>query len=95
MSFQPYFSEIRKGKNTLFLVHYSEHSIIKLFMVYNEISNTYMGVTIDGFVENIRGLLYAYPNFLEVVGLDPAKELAELGFKRTEPNAIELLLYAE
>lgn len=95
MSFQPHFSEIRKGKNTLFLVHYSEHSTIKLYLVYNEISSTYLGVTLDGFVENIRGLLYAYSNFLEVVGFDIAKELAELGFKRTKPNAIELLLYAE
>lgn len=93
MSFQPHYSEIRKGKNALFLVHYSEHSTIKLYLVYNEISSTYMGVTLDGFVENIRGLIYAFPNFLDVVCLDPAKELAALGFKRTEPTAIELLLY--
>lgn len=83
MSFQPNYSEIKSGKNYLYLVHYSKHSTVRLYLVYNEISSTYMGVKMDGFVENIRGLLYAFPNFLEVLGVDPTKELNELGFLKS------------
>lgn len=92
MSFQPHYSEIKRGKDYLYLVHYSKHSTVRLYLVYNEISSTYMGVKLDGFVENIRGLLYCYPNFLEVVGLDPTRELDKLGFIKTEPSAMDLLL---
>ncbi|WP_317897146.1 hypothetical protein [Aurantibacillus circumpalustris] len=93
MSFKPHYSEIKRGKDYLYLVHYSKHSTVRLHLVYNEISSTYMGVKLDGFVENIRGLLYTYSNFLEVVGVDPNKELAKLGFSKTAPSALELLLY--
>ena len=93
MSFKPHYSEIKRGKDYLYLVCYSKHSTVRLHLVYNEISSTYMGVKLDGFVENIRGLLYSYPNFLEVVGVDPTMELAKLGFIKTEPSAMDLLLY--
>lgn len=93
MSFQPHYSEIRTGKNFMFLVHYSKHSTVRLQLVFSEISSTYTGIKLDGFVENIRGLLYMYPNFLEVVGIDPTRELAMLGFIKSEPTAMELLLY--
>lgn len=93
MSFQPHFCEIKRGKDYLYLIHYSKHSTVRLYLVFNEISGTYMGVKLDGFIENIRGLLYAYPTFLEVVGTDPSKELSSLGFIKKEPTAMELLLY--
>ena len=54
-----------------------------------------MGVKMDGFIENIRGLLYAFPDFLEVLGVDPTKELNELGFLKSEPKAMELLLFQQ
>ena len=95
MSFQPNYSEIKSGKNYLYLVHYSHHSTIRLHLVFNAISGTYTGIKLDGFIENIRGLLYAFPNFLEVVGVDPSKELNTLGFIKTEPTALELLLYRD
>jgi hypothetical protein len=46
-------------------------------------------------IENIRGLLYSFPSFLEVVGVDPTRELDELGFIKTEPSAMDLLLYQQ
>ena len=95
MSFQAHYSEIKRGKDYLYLVHYSKHSTVRLHLVYNEISSTYMGVKLDGFIENIRGLLYAFPNFLEVLGVDPTKELNELGFLKSEPTAMELLLFQQ
>lgn len=93
MSFQPHYSEIKSGKDYLYLIHYSEHSTVALHLVYNEISSTYMGIKLDGFIENIRGLLRSYPDFLEVVCLDPKRDLAKLGFKKTEATVLELLLY--
>ena len=93
MSFLPHYSEIKQGKGYLYLIHYSEHSTVALHLVYNEISSTYMGIKLDGFIENIRGLLSRYPDFLEVICLDPKRDLAKLGFKQVEPTVLELLLY--
>jgi len=66
-----YYYEVKVNNSTIHLVH-----------VYNSISNTYMGTTIDGtFVENVRGFLREYPKFFEEFeGIDPDMELMEMGF---------------
>ena len=94
MAFKPHYSEIKQSdKSQLFIVHYAEHSSINITHVFNCISDTYMGITVDGFTETLRGLLRMFPNFLEVIGYNPRKELAELGFIETKPTKLEKLLY--
>lgn len=93
--FIPTFSEIRMpNKDYLYIVRYSEYSTIKMVLVYNSISQGYMGVTIDAFVDSLRGLLNVYPDFLQNTGVDPCKELSKMGFTKREPTEMEMYLYA-
>lgn len=92
--FKPHFSEIRQeNKDILYIVHYAKDSTIKVIHVYNSIGQSYMGVEVEAFVETLRGLLREFPDFLEVLGHDPRKELAKLGFVQMEPTDMELMLY--
>lgn len=97
MSFNPTFCEIRQeSKDVVYLVNYDKDSTVKLVDTYNSISQGYMGVQLIAFVETIRGLLRAYPDFLETqyIGHDPRRALKELGFTEIEPTKMQLLLYA-
>lgn len=94
MEFKPCYSEIRKSdKSILFLVHYAKDSTVHVENVYNSISYTYMGITINCFTDTLRGLLRTFPDFLEVLGHDPRKDLKKLGFVEVEPTELELMLY--
>lgn len=94
MNFKPCFSELKQSdKDILYIVHPYENTTIILRDCYNSIGDSYMGIQIEAFIENIRGLLRTYPNFLEVVDLQPRRELKELGFVQVEPTELEVMLY--
>lgn len=84
----------RADKSYLYLVRYEKDSTVIIEYVYNSISSTYMGSKLDGFVENIRGLLRAVPNFIEdFEGSNPERSLLELGFVQVEPTELDKLVY--
>lgn len=95
MDFKPHFVEIKlDNKDYLYIVHYREHSSIHLVHVFNSISDTYMGIELKGFVEEVRGLLRAFPNFVEEFSFhETKKDLLAMGFVQTEPTELEIMLY--
>lgn len=93
--FTPTYSTIRTKKDVVYIVHYARHSTVILRYVYNGISDTYMGLHIECFIETLRGLLNAFPNFLQVVDLEAEKELESLGFEKVPPTKLEQDLYSK
>ena len=94
MDFKPFYSEIKQdNKDNTYLVHYAEHSTVKLTDAYNSAGDSYFGVEIECFIENIRGVLRVFPNFIDEVDVDVRRGLSKLGFEKREPTEMELLLY--
>lgn len=82
------------NKNKIFIVRIDKHSSFKLTLVYNSISDTYMGTTIDCFIETIRSIERTSPNFFEIFeGNSPEESLKKMGFVLTPATQTDLLLY--
>lgn len=94
MIFKKTFAKITQpNKSHKYIVEYAKDSTVIVEHSYNSISGTYIGVRVDGFVENIRGLLRTIPNFLDEVTIDPCKELLRIGFEERQPTDLEILMY--
>ena len=89
------FSSIQQpSKDKIFIVRIDKYSSFKLTLVYNSISDTYMGTTIDCFVETIRAIERKCPGFFDnFEGYSPEKSLLKMGFVSTPATQTELLLY--
>lgn len=92
--FKPYYCEIpQPDKDVLFLVYFSHGSLLKLTLEYNSIGGSYMGVSVDAFIETMRYLLKIYPNFFEDIDYRPDVALTKMGFEKREPTERELFIW--
>jgi hypothetical protein len=91
------FSIIKQpNKNKIFVVRLDEYNSFILTLVYNSISDTYMGTTIDCFIETIRSIERTVPGFFEIFeGYSPEESLNKMGFVLTPATQTELLLYTD
>jgi len=97
MDFVKTFIKIRQpNKNELIVARYDRHSSFNLIPVYNTISSTYMGTTIDCFVNTLRGIERSMPGFFEnFCESDATRSLLEAGFEETMPSAMDNILYRQ
>jgi hypothetical protein len=84
----------QSDKSYFILVTLSEDSSFKLKVVYNHISDSYMGTMIECFADTIRAIQNTIPNFFdEFEESDARGSLKKLGFTEVEPNAVDLRIY--
>lgn len=95
MEFTKTWQEIRlPNKNYKVILNYAPGCNAHFEYAYNGISNTYMGLMVDSFVETIRGLLRVCPDFFEL-DLDRYRETFEkIGFTQTEPTESYIRMYS-
>jgi hypothetical protein len=94
MEFKPNYSKIvKENKDIVFNVHHYRDSTISFIYTYNSISNTYMGVMVDCFIDTMRGFLRVYPDFFENISeYEFEKDIQKLGFVEVAPSEVELLI---
>ena len=84
------------NKSRIFIVRIDKYNSFKLTLVYNTISDTYMGTAIDCFIETIRTIERTVPGFFEIFeGYSPEESLTKMGFVLTPATQTELAIYTD
>lgn len=83
--FKKQFSEMGlPNKDYIIMVWYAPECYAKFIFCYNSISGGYMGLQVDSFIEDIRGLLKVVPDFFEQIDQDYPRRLKEMGFEEVD-----------
>ena len=93
--FKKTWCEIRlPNKDIKILLNYAPNCTAYFTYCYNSISGGYMGLQMESFIDTIRGLLRAHPEFMETISEHLyRKSFEKMGFAETEPTEQDIRLH--
>ena len=82
------------NKDIIVRVSYAPHCTAKFRYVYNNISESYMGLEVCGFIEDFRGLIRVVPEFFDLLSDHSfERDLELMGFTHVEMAAKDRNFY--
>lgn len=82
--------------DVIYILQYGKDSTVMFRLVFNSISNTYMGLTFDTFVDSVRGFLRVHPDYLNDTDCDDIPRWAKKnGYVERQPTRMEKLAYCK
>lgn len=80
------------NKDVILKVYYATGCDVRFVYCYNSIGNSYYGLKVDSFIEDVRGLLFHEPDFFDYMDDDYQRRLLENGFKQIPFSEREIKL---
>lgn len=88
------YTEIKKANKDYRVILTLGSDCIYFTYCFNNISQTYMGLQCNSFIDSIRGLLRTLPSFFEDLSEhDYRKDFEKMGFKKVEPTESEIRIW--